>query len=174
MSKQVVKLQTLEFVKRIVCRFGAFDASSTGTREFLNRVTSKKLKETNRKCEIKHQILHDGSPTRVEFAFDDGSEHTLKSGGMSIRQITQRMNQKRGQIVLLEQLKLNPDKIDFMKEVEGHFKDLEETVGFDNVLFEVPYKRGLGSFNVEPVTDEEAEKYNLAERFAQQAREDPE
>eukprot|EP00750_Incisomonas_marina_P017693 INCI2350.1.p1 GENE.INCI2350.1~~INCI2350.1.p1 ORF type:complete len:173 (+),score=30.33 INCI2350.1:185-703(+) len=161
MAKQVVKLTSLQYVSRIVCRYGPFDTTSVGTREFARRTNSSKLKKTNRKCEVSSEVVHDGSDARVEFSFDDGSTHTLPSSNLSLNQIIQRMNQKRGQIMLLEQYKLNPGQAEEMKKIDEHFKQVEEVLGFNNVLFEIPTSQGMAGIPIEPATEEEIERLNL-------------
>ena len=165
MAKRLVKLRSLEFVSKIVCKFPAFDGTSAGTREFLRRVGSTKLKETNRKCEIKHEVLHDGSAAHVEFAFDDGSKETLQTSGLSLNQITHRMNQRRGQIMVVDQYKQNPGAADEMKKIEEHYKTVNDILGFHGVLFEIPTGKGLTSIPIEKVPPEEVEKLDLVRRL---------
>jgi len=165
MAKRLVKLESLQYVAQIVCKYGPFDTSSIGTREFMRRASSKKIKETNRKCEISQEVLHDGSEPRIDFAFEDGSKHTLPSSNLSLNQITQRLNQKRGQIMLLEQYKLNPGRSKEMNEIEEHFKTVQDVMGFENVLFEIPTGQGLSSVPIESATAEEIESLNLVARL---------
>ena len=165
MAKQLVKLESLEFVSKIVCKFPAFDSTSVGTREFLRRLGAAKLKNTNPKCEIKHEVLRDGSPAAVEFAFDDGSKHTLLTSGLSLNQIAQRVNQRRGQIMLVEQYKINPGDAEQLKGLREYLKMLDGILGFDGVVFEIPTGKGMTSVPIEQATAEEIKQFDLEQRF---------
>jgi hypothetical protein len=168
MAKRLVKLESLEFVSKIVCKFPAFDNTSVGTREFLRRLGAAKLKNTNPKCEIKHEVLRDGSPAAIEFAFDDGTKHTLLTSGLTLNQITQRVNQKRVQIRLVEMYKLNPGDAEPLKALREHFKNVEAVLGFDKVLFEIPTGQGLTSVPIEQATAEEIKELNLEQHFREE------
>ena len=99
------------------------------------------------------------------FTFDDGSKHELTTGGLSLHQISQRLNQKRGMIDVLENWKNNPNRSKETEEIAAHFKNVEEKLGFGNVLWEIPTGKHLNDLPMEPATEEEISKYNLEERL---------
>ena len=166
MAKKLIKLQSLQHISKIVGRYGAYDATTVGMKEFLRRIGTTKMRATNRKCEISRELLRTGShPPQIEFSFEDGTQHTLDCGGLSLNQITQRLKQKVGQIVLLEELKVNPKEQEYTKEVDDYFKELNEAMGFGGVIWEIPTRKGMGSIPIEDVTAEDVEEHDLATLF---------
>jgi hypothetical protein len=170
MSKNLIKLTSLEFVSKVVVKYHPLDGQSVGTREFLRRAGAAELRETNRKCEVVQKLLdRPGEPCSVDFTFSDGSERSLQSTGMSWLQITHRMNQKRGMLMVEEQYKQNPAEKETLKAISEHFKQLE-SLGFDSVPFEIHTSKYMNGVEVHDVSDAEAVELGLLEEFAAKAK----
>ncbi|CAI8032328.1 39S ribosomal protein L53, mitochondrial [Geodia barretti] len=74
--------------------FSVFDSRSTSTREFMRRVTAARVRETNSKCDVTHEVRGDQTPPTVQVRFTDGSEFVLEGASHTALDIIAAINRK--------------------------------------------------------------------------------
>ncbi|KAM9307556.1 large ribosomal subunit protein mL53 [Gastrophryne carolinensis] len=81
----------LKSVKSIAVRMCPFEPSVRATREFLEAVNGKKIRNTNSNCEIKVDVRHDGTEPLVDILFVDGERLLFKSAHLTSREMLQKL-----------------------------------------------------------------------------------
>ncbi|XP_071804026.1 large ribosomal subunit protein mL53-like [Asterias amurensis] len=87
----VVKHVTLKFIKSIMVEFCPWEANAQSARQFLSRVRSGPVTNTNPKCLVKSKVKHDGSDPAITVLFDDGKQVLFKSSCLSSIEVLQRL-----------------------------------------------------------------------------------
>ncbi|NXP45826.1 RM53 protein, partial [Heliornis fulica] len=70
-------------VKSITVRFCPFESNVESTRKFLVSISRKKIQATNRNCEVKADVRHDGSEPLVDVMFADGDRLIMKGANLT-------------------------------------------------------------------------------------------
>ncbi|TRY84369.1 hypothetical protein DNTS_025456 [Danionella cerebrum] len=77
----------LKVVNKIIIRFCPFEPNSRSVREFLTLVTSRKVRDSNKKCEIVTEVKHDSSEPAVDITFLDGEQLIMKTKNLTSKEM---------------------------------------------------------------------------------------
>lgn len=85
---------SLKQVAKVTVSFCPFDAKTATAREFLTRISSKGMRDSNNKCEVNSSIKNDGSEPVVEVIFNDKDTLTMKTKNLKLMDMLAMFNKK--------------------------------------------------------------------------------
>lgn len=99
MAKKLALTGPLRFVTKITARYCPFAAESKGTFEFVRRLGSPRMRESNPKLEVDNDIKAGHAPT-VHIAFTDGQKFDVDATGKKVNDLFAVIDQHSQQIDL--------------------------------------------------------------------------
>lgn len=85
---------SLKQVAKVTVSFCPFDPMTATAREFLRRVSSKGMRDSNAKCEIISDIKNDGSEPVVQVVFNDKDTLTMKTNSLKLMDMLAMFNRR--------------------------------------------------------------------------------
>ncbi|XP_074130361.1 large ribosomal subunit protein mL53 [Sminthopsis crassicaudata] len=77
----------LQAVKRVLVRFCPFESNVEATRQFLQAVSSEKVRASNLNCTVQVDVRHDGSEPSVDVLFGDGDRLILRGAHLTAQEM---------------------------------------------------------------------------------------
>lgn len=85
---------SLKQVSKVKVSFCPYDPKTATIREFLRRVSSKKMLDTNNKCQVVSEVKNDRSEPQIEVVFTDKDTMNMRTADMKLMEILARFNIK--------------------------------------------------------------------------------
>ncbi|XP_075067489.1 large ribosomal subunit protein mL53 [Mixophyes fleayi] len=82
----------LKSVKTIAVRLCPFQSNVRSTREFLEAISTKKIRSTNANCQISVDVRHDRSEPLVDILFGDGDKLVFKSSNVTSKEMLSKLS----------------------------------------------------------------------------------
>ncbi|XP_022795000.1 39S ribosomal protein L53, mitochondrial-like [Stylophora pistillata] len=85
---------SLKHVARVTVSFCPFDSKTATARDFLLRVSCRRMIDSNPKCQVISNFKNDGSEPVVDIVFNDKDTLSMKTSNMKLMDVIATFNNK--------------------------------------------------------------------------------